>query len=167
MTADPPLFPHAGVFGPHLQTRRISAQRMIALAAAVSALLAIAVGIWQYARADHGPAVEVQATAITAVDLQQTDNGVNSVCHATMRVTRPRLVTQRINVPCGVTPGQPTSGYLSADDTISMLDPAPTWQIVISSVGAGLVVGFLALAVLTVSILIGFRLRHWLEDRGA
>lgn len=161
----PPLFPHRGIFGPELRSKRLSAQQMIALAAAFSALLAVAIGSWQYVRADHGAAVEVKATAISQVDLKQTDNGVNAICYASMRVSQPRRVTQRINVPCGVTPGQPTSGYLYADGTISMLDPAPTWQVVITAVGAGAVAGFVSLVALTAVILLGLRLTHWLEDR--
>jgi hypothetical protein len=162
---EPPLFPHSGIFGPELRTRRLSAQQMIAFAGAFSAALALVVGIWQYVRTDHGSAVQVKAVAVTPVELQQTDNGFNSVCFATMAVTRPRAVRQRINVPCGVTPGQPTSAYLYADDFLSMLDPAPTWQLVITAVGAAAVVGFAAMLALTVLILLGLRLRHWLEDR--
>ena len=165
VTDEPPRFAHHGVFGPELRTRRLSPQQMIGMAAVLSGLLAVLVGVGQYQRADHGSAVEVMATAIGPVDLKQTEGGVNSICHATMRVTSPRSVTQRIDVPCGVTTGNPTGAFLYADDTLSMLDPPPTWQLIITAVGVAMVVGSSSFFALTVVILLGLRLRHWLEDR--
>lgn len=164
-TDPPPRFAHTSVFGPEMRTRRLSAPALIGLAAAVSAVLAIVVGGWLYARADHGSAVQVQATAIGQVDLRQTDNGTNSICHATMRVIRPRRTTRHIEVPCGVATGRPTTGYLYADGTLSMLDPVPPWQLVTTAIVVGLIAGFACLVALTLAILVWLRVTRWLEDR--
>ncbi|MDQ6875127.1 MAG: hypothetical protein M3042_08730 [Actinomycetota bacterium] len=164
-TDPPPLFARESPFGPGVRRRRWSPQQLVAGAAVVSLLVALIAGSTHFDKIYHGRAVPVQATAISPIALRQLNNGTDAICHATVRVTEPRRVTQRIVVPCGVSQGRPTGGSLYADGTITMDDPLPIWQVLAAAVGVGVFWGFLSVIVLSGLVLVSLRAMRWLEDR--
>lgn len=161
----PPLFARASPFGPGVRRRRWTPQQLVAGAAAISLLVALVVGFNHFDTIYHGTAVPVQVTATSPIALRQLNNGTNAICHATVQVGEPRRITQRIVVPCGVTQGRPTGGYLYADGTVGIDDPLPMWAIVGAAVGVAAFWGLLSLIVLVVLVLVSLRVMHWLEDR--
>jgi len=148
-----------------VKRRRWSPQQLVAGAAGIGLLVALLVGFAHFDKIYHGRAVPVQATATSPISLRQLNNGTDAICHATVQVTQPRRVTQRIVVPCGVTQGRPTPGSLYADGTITMEDPLPAWEIAGAAVGVGVFWGFITFIVLAGLVLLSLRVMHWLEDR--